>query len=159
MFDNAGIDSMGEMNDGRDICLSIEKKHTIFQTYLSITRKLKNVVGEGKEKTLRKLLSQRRYCIKQIQNIDGVLGEITGFGGSDISSIHPKNRTRVHQYLNNIKELMETIAPLDSEVMVLVRSESNALRSELLEMRHTRKATRGYGSIAGGPPRFLDTRS
>lgn len=150
---------MTEMNDGRDVSMLLEKKHAIFQTYLSISRKLKNVLGEGKEKALRKLLSERRYCIKQIQNIDGAIGEIIGSVGDLMSRVPEKGKTQARRLLDNIRALMETIAPLDREVMVIVKSESNTLQAELLKIRHSRMATKGYGNKTAGPPRFFHLRS
>ena len=150
---------MRAMTYRTDLCTHLERKLSVFRRYLSITEKMKRAVGNPEGKALRNLLAERRSCIKRIENIDGTMGKIPGSDEIGMPFTSAKSKARVHQVLNHIAELMETIAPLDREVMHLVKSESDALRSGLLKIRHTRKAAAGYGHRAAGPSRFLDTRN
>ncbi len=52
---------------------------------------------------------------------------------------------------------METADLTDRELLVMVRQESEGIKSELLELQKVRQAARGYRDKRKSPTRFLDT--
>jgi hypothetical protein len=52
---------------------------------------------------------------------------------------------------------METVKPMDEEMIAMVRGEGEQAKRSLLKMRSTRQAVSGYQRMGKSPPKFFDT--
>ncbi|MEE8397520.1 MAG: hypothetical protein V3S89_00860 [Desulfobacterales bacterium] len=149
---------MDKIASGNELFGFLEKKLTTFSQYLAITKQMIRPLADMKEKEMEALLSRRQQCITHIQDMDLMIGQLMKKMGR-VNSIPDKIRERISRYLDKISAVARSIQPLDSELMVLVRVESNGIKNELLKHRQSRNAAMTYGGKANRLPRFLDTRS
>ncbi len=140
----------------KQICLFLEKKVSLMTEYLSITRTMKDSFVREKEAALEGLLAKRQDCIDNTEKIDLSLQKISRQGAKELSWISRELKGKLDGYLQRIKGLVEQIAPLDDEVMVMVRGESLDIREELTKMKQAKQAARGYGSRESHIPRYVD---
>ena len=144
---------MKDINTGKEICSILEKKLSLFKKYLAVTERMKKSLKNRKESNLGGLVSERQDCINKIDKINTptlpspLKGE--GLGGGE---------GLIEGYLNNIRNIMETIAPIDREMSVMVREEGESIKNELLKMRNVRQASQGYKNGGTYSPRFLDMK-
>lgn len=142
---------MKNINTGKEICLFIEKKIALFNRYLSITKRMKQTLNNKEPGNLGGLVSERQDCIDKIEKINLSMEKIVNAGSAKFKGL-------IDGYLKDIKNITETIAPIDSELMVKVREEGESIKTELLKMRNVRQASQGYRNEGRYSPRFLDTR-
>lgn len=147
---------MDRITSGKELYGFLEKKLITFNRYLAITKQMIQPLADMKE--MEALLSQRQQCITQIQDMDLTIGRLMK-KMERVTSIPDKIREAIDRYLDKIAAVIRTIQPLDSELMVLVRAESNGIKDELLKRRQSRNAAMTYSEITRRSPRFLDTRS
>ena len=148
---------MKNIDTGKEICLFLEKKVTLFSRYLSLTETLNAALGE-EEKDLKDLISKRQGCMEKIEKVDLSMQQTAGAGSDKYNLIPPQFKGLIDGYLKKLKSIMETIERLDREVTAVVRQEVENIKTDLLNMRKVRQAARGYGGRVGNPARFLDTR-
>ena len=140
------------------LCLYMEQKVSLMTQYLSITKTMKETFMLKKEINLGNLLSKRQDCINKIQKIDLSVKKIMNTGAEELSRISDELKSSLDGYLLSIKSLLERIAPLDSEVMVMVKEESRGIKAELLKISNARQAAKGYGSNEKRIPMYMDAR-
>jgi hypothetical protein len=138
------------------ICLYLEKKVSLMTQYLSITRNLKDSFAQEKEINLEGLLAKRQDCIDKMEKMDLSLKKISRQGAEELSRISRELNGKLGGYLQRIKGLVEQIAPMDAEVMAMVREESRGIKEELTKMKQVRQAAKGYGSRESHIPRYVD---
>jgi hypothetical protein len=138
--------------------LILEQKAVLMTEYLSLTRTMKDSFVCEKETNLEGLLAKRQGCIEKIEKIDLSLKKIRSLGAGEISRISRELKGKLNGYLQRIKGLVEQIAPIDAEVMVMVQEESRVTKDELVKMRTVKQAAKGYGSKEWCIPRYVDTR-
>jgi hypothetical protein len=139
----------------KEICSLLEKKVSLFQSYLSVTKRIKEAfVDEGKGNP-EAFIAERQGLIDRIEKIDtsmeGVIkgGEIqTGFG---------RDRETIEARQQDIKTLIETVKPMDEALIAMVRGEEEQAKRSLLKMRRSRQAVSGYQRMGESPPKFFDT--
>lgn len=149
---------MDKMALGNELFVSLEKKLITFNQYSVITKKMRQTLATLKAEELENLLSERQQRITEIQHTDLTIGElITKMGGPH--SIPNKIRDTIDRCLDKINAVARMIQPLDNELMILVKTESDGIKNELLKLRHSQNATMTYGRQTSRSPRFLDTRS
>ena len=141
---------MKNINTGKEICSFLKKKLSLFNRYLSITKRMKQTLNDKEPGNLGGLASERQDCINKIERISLSMEKI-GKGRSGGEGL-------IHGYLKNIRYIMETIAPIDRELMVMVREQGESIKTELLKMRNVRQAAQGYRNEGRYSPRFLDTK-
>jgi hypothetical protein len=139
---------MKNINTGKEICSFLKKKLSVFNRYLSITKRMKQTLNDKEPGNLGGLASERQDCINKIERISLSMEKIGKGRGEGL----------IDGYLKNIRYIMETIAPIDRELMVMVREQGESIKTELLKMRNVRQAAQGYKKKGRYSPRFLDTR-
>ena len=141
---------MKNINTGKEICSFLEKKLSLFNRYLSITKRMKQTLNDKEAGNLGGLVSERQDCINKIERIDLSMEKIgKGEGGGE---------GLIDGYLKDIKSIIETIVPIDRELIVMAKEEGESIKTELLKMRNVRQASQGYRNEGRYSPRFLDTR-
>ena len=142
---------MKNLNTEKEICSILEKKLSIFKKYLSVTERMKKILKNKEAGNLEGLVSERQDCINKIERNNLSMEKI-------IKASSDKFRCLIEGYLKSIRNIMESIAPIDRELMVMVREEGESIKSELLKMRNIRQASRGYKNEGTYAPRFLDMK-
>lgn len=142
----------------QNLCLFMEQKVSLMTQYLSITKTMKETFMLKKEINLRELLSKRQDCIYKIQKIDLSVQKVMNTGAEELSRISNDLKSTLDGYLRSIKSLLELIAPVDAEVMVMVKEESRGIKAELLKISNARQAAKGYGTKGKYSPRYLDAK-
>ncbi|MBU0986458.1 MAG: hypothetical protein KKH68_04310 [Proteobacteria bacterium] len=138
-----------------EISALLEEKLFLFKQYLSFTQRMKEALNNKNQNNLGSLIVKRQDCIKKIESVmkNGVQ---TGLNLR--KRISGKLKKGTDNYLHAIKSIVQTLEPLDREVMVLAKQEGENIRTELLRRRNVRQVTRGYTQRIRHPARFLDTR-
>ncbi len=103
-------------------------------------------------------MARRQDCIDKIEKIDQSLKKIRSLGAGELSRISRELKGKLNGYLQRLKGLVEQIAPMDAEVMVMVREESRGVKEELIKMKQVKQAAKGYGSRERRIPRYIDAR-
>jgi hypothetical protein len=116
------------------ICLFLEQKIALMTQYLSITRTMKDSFVREKEIILEGLLAKRQDYIDKIEKIDLSLKKIGILSVEELSRISRELKGKANSNLQRIKCLADQIAPLDAEVIVMVREESRGIKEELIKM-------------------------
>lgn len=142
---------MNTTDKANNIGMYLEKKIFLISQYLSATKEMNEVLMQKKDIDITKLISKRQVCINKIKKIDIFLHEHIN-QGSDRSA---ENFTK---YFELIKNLLEQIAPIDSNLMLMVKAESTSVKKNLIKINTTRSATKGYGIKDIKTPRYLDAR-
>jgi len=139
----------------KEICTLLDKKLSLFQSYLSVTKRIKEAfVDEGKGNP-GGFIAERQGLIDRIEKIDTSMEKVikggesqTGFG---------THRETIETRLQDIKALMGMVKPMDEELIAMVQGEEEQAKRSLLKMRGTRQAVSGYQRIGKSPPKFFDT--
>lgn len=138
----------------KEICSLLEKKLSLFQSYLSVTKRIKEAFVDEEKGTPEVFLAERQGLIDRIEEIDSSMEKViksgepqTGFG---------RDRETIETRLQDIKTLMETVKPMDEALIAMVRGEEEQAKRSLLKMRSTRQAVGGYQRIGKSPPKFFD---
>ena len=145
---------MQDINKGKEICSFLQKKLALFSQYLSITKRMKEALNDKETSNIGASISERQDCINKIERIDASIERIVkeGSGKGDGGG-----EGLIDSYMSRIKSIMETIDLMDKELTVMVKEESETIKTELLNIRNVRHAARGYKKIERFSPRFLDT--
>lgn len=149
---------MKHIEAGKNFCFFLEKKISLLNQYLSLTRRMEETLKGKEENTMQSLIAQRRECAQKIDKVDRHLN-IAAEPGGEMQKLFPEKLKKiVDGYLQTLKNIMEALAPLDRRVMVLAKQECDDLKAELLRRRTVRAASEGYNRGIGHTSRFLDTR-
>ena len=140
------------------LCLFMEQKISLMTQYLSITKTMKETFMLKKEINMGDLLSKRQDCINKIQKTNMSVQKIMNTGAEELSRISNDLKAKLDGYLHSIKSLLERIAPVDAEVMVMVKEESRVIKAELLKISNARQAAKGYGTKGKYSPKYLDAK-
>ena len=139
----------------RDICSFLEKKLSLFQQYLSVTNRIKEAFIEGGKGNPGIFIAERQGLINGIEKINAAMKRVSEKENGR-QSVSEKNREKIEAHLQDIRKLMETVKPIDQELITMVgRAEEEAKRS-LLKMRNARQAVSGYQRMGTSIPRFFD---
>ena len=164
---------MKDIDAGKEICSFLKKKLALFNQYLSITKRMKETLRNKEARNPGVFISERQSCIKRIERIDVSMDKIIKASSDKPYRISDKVDTPtqtlplegegegggerlINSYLAKIKGIMETIDPIDRELMVMVKEEGGVIKKELLKMRNHRQAAQGYKKEKGYSPRLLD---
>jgi len=128
---------------------------SLFQSYLSVTKRIKEAFVDEDQGNPGGFIVERQGLIDRIEKIDTSMEKVieggepqTGFGG---------DRETIETRLQEIKTLMETVKPMDEEMIAMVRGEEQQAKRSLLKMRSTRQAVSGYQRMGKSSPKFFDT--
>jgi len=140
-------------------CMFLEKKLVQFKQYQSFTEKMRHVMcNKEKNKEISGLISRRQTCIGAIEKINASMEKIFKKGSAGFSGIQKQYKSLIDNYMSSIKDIMVQIDFMDRELVAVVAEQRDNIKSDLLEMRNMRQATKGYKSNMQYPARFLDTR-
>ena len=148
---------MKNIDAGKEICSFLEKKLSLFNRYLSITKRMKEALKKKGAGNPGVFISERQDCIDKIEKIDSSIEKIIKASADKLNHISDKFKGLIDSYLAKIKSIMETIDPIDRELMVMVKKEGEGIKHELIKMRNVRQVARGYRKERRFSPRFLDT--
>ena len=148
---------MKEIDPEKEVCSFLEKKLAIFNRYLSITEKMKEVLENKEAGNPGVFISERQDCISKIEKIDSSIEQIIRASAEKLNHISDRFKGLIHSYLSSIKSIMERVDLIDRELVIMVKEEGEGIKNELLRMRNVRQVTRGYKKEKRYTPRFLDT--
>jgi len=150
--------SMQYVDPGKEACLLLERKLTLFSRYLSVTEKMKAALGEKEESSLGSLIPIRQDLIHKIDKIDLAIKGTMPIIPDRNSLISENFKGMTAGYLRKLKTIMDTVEPLDRDLMVMVKREGDSIKTDLLRKQKVRQAAKGYGSFKQNHAKFLDTR-
>jgi len=164
---------MGEKGLEKHIHSLFANKLSMLKRYQIITKKMKNIIKSGGEVDLKPLVLERQSCIRGIESIDSRLEKLFKSGReeyprtSDARDIQEDDygigklrnlKDVVDGYLSDIKSLLQTIAPVEKELVVLVTEERDKIKRDIIRMQRSRSAASRYRTGTIQTPRFLDKR-
>jgi DNA topoisomerase VI subunit B len=148
---------MKNIDPKKEVCSFLEKKLTLFNRYLSITKRMKKALRDKEAVNPGVFLSERQECINKIRKIDSSIEKIIKASTDKLNHISDKFTRLIHGYLSSIKSIMETVDLIDRELMVMVKEEGEGIKKELLRIWNGRQVARDYKKEKRYTPRFLDT--
>ena len=150
---------MEDSNIVNRICLLLKKKLGLFKRYLSLTEEIKEAIGGNIDKRkMHIFFYKRRGCINSIDTIDGSIMKLIKSRNCDKNYYTPKRfKGVIDPYIKGIKNVLERICDLDSELLIMAREETEHFQTKLLKMRKFRQGVHGYRKGKKIPPRFLNT--
>ena len=107
---------------------------------------------------IERLILERQDCIEKISTINLSIKKIIRILSSNLCTTSDKFKPLIDGYLKDMRSIMEAIAPIDGEVMAMVKADSESMQAELLSMRSIRRAAHGYKKVVPYSPRFLDMK-
>ena len=148
---------MENIDPEKEVCSFFEKKLALFNRYLSITKKMKEVLKNKEAGNPGVFISERQDCINKIDKIDSSIEKIIKASADKLNHISDKFKGLINGYLSSIKSIMETVDCIDRELMVMVKEEGEGIKKELLRVRNVWQVARGYKMEKRYSPRLLDT--
>ncbi len=146
-------------NMEKEYCMFLEKKLVQFKQYQSFTEKMKHIMcNREKNKEISGLISRRQTCIGAIEKINASMEKIFKKGSAGLSGIQKQYKSLIDGYMSSIKDIMLQIDLMDRELVAISAEQRDGIKTELLKIRNTRQAAKGYKSNMRYPARFLDTR-
>ena len=140
----------------KEICTLLDEKSSLFQRYLSATKRIKEAfVGEGEGKgNPGVFIAERQSLIERIEKIDKAVERVIKSDAShgESGSFSENIETR----LQDIKAMMERVKPMDEALMAMVREGEEQAKKALLKMQKSRNAVNGYQRMGKFTPRFFD---
>ena len=138
----------------KDICSFFEKKLSLFQQYVSVTKKIKDAFMDEGKGNPGVFIAERQGLINGIQKIDSVIEKL-------MDENRPQSggegyREAIETRRQDIKALMETAKPIDDELIAFVGQEKEEAKRALLKLRNARQAASGYQRMGKSIPRFFD---
>ena len=149
---------MQHVDPGKEACLLLETKLTLFSRYLSATEKMKAALGDSQVGNLASLISIRQDLIHKIDKLDLAIQRIMPTSTAKRNLMSTKFKGMIAGYLQKLKNITDTIEPLDRDLMVRVQQEGASIKTDLLKRQKVRQAFKGYSSFRKYPAKFLDTR-
>ncbi|MFH1991816.1 MAG: hypothetical protein ABIK98_05330 [Pseudomonadota bacterium] len=149
---------MKDIDTEKEIFTFLERKLGLFSQYLSVTERMKAALEKKEAGNLGSLISKRQDLIHKIETNDKSLQRFVQSISAGYDLISGKLKGFIDNYLKTIKNVMETIEPLDRDLMAVIKQEGEHIKTDLLGMRKVQQAAKGYGSNISRSPRFLDTR-
>jgi len=146
-------------NMEKEYCMFLEKKLVQFKQYQSFTEKMKHIMcNREKNKEISALILTRQSCISAIEKINASMEKIFKKGSAGLSGIQKQYKSLIDGYMVSIKDIMLQIDLMDRELVAISAEQRDGIKTELLKIRNTRQAAKGYKSNMRYPARFLDTR-
>ncbi|MBW2030672.1 MAG: hypothetical protein JRH06_15245 [Deltaproteobacteria bacterium] len=164
---------MREKKLEKDIPSLLTDKLSMLGRYQIITRKMKNIIKRGGEVDLKPFVLERESCIRRLESIDSRLEKLFTSGceeyprtsdardiqGDDYGTGKLRNmKDVVDGYLADIKSLLQAIALIEKELVVLVTEERDRIKRDIIGMRDSRNAASRYMAATIRTPMFLDKR-
>jgi hypothetical protein len=139
----------------KDIYSLLDKKLSLFKSYVSVTKRIKEAFVEEGRGNPGGYIAERQGLIDRIEKIDNSMEKVIKRGG--LQPEFGKDKETIETRLQDIKTLMETVKPMDEELIAMVRVEEEEAKRSLLKMRSSRQAVSGYQRMGKSFPKFFDT--
>lgn len=138
----------------KEICLFLEKKLSLFQRYLSVTKRIKEAFEDEGKGNPGVFIVERQGLINSIEKIDSTIEKVSmeGMPQSGLSEY----REKIETHLQDIRALMETVKPLDDDLIAMVGRKEEQAKKSLLKMQNARRAVNGYQRTGKSIPKFFD---
>jgi hypothetical protein len=131
------------------------KKLLVYQHYLHLTQKLRNVFLKEDWDRVNTFLSERRNSIKKIGRIDTALLKIEINDTKSLGRFDRDFDERIEDQIHQLRRTAEAIFNIEEELLKLANSKSRHLKEQLLNLRDFRKATREYGRFRENASKFI----
>ena len=138
----------------KEIYSLLEKKLSLFQSYLSVTKRIGEAFVEDGNGNPGAFIAERQGLIDQIEKIDSSMKKVIRGGESPMSA--GIKLEKIETRLQDIRNLMEEVQPIDEALIAMVQREEEEAKGALLKMRQSRQAVNGYQRIGKYPPKFFD---
>ena len=138
----------------KEICSFLEKKLSLFQQYLSVTKKIKQAFVDDGKGNPGVFIAERQGLIDRIEKIDYALDKV--IKSEESQTVSGAFSETIETRLQDIKALMERVRPIDEELIAMVGEAEEHAKRSLLEMRRSRQAVNGYQRMGKTTPRFFD---
>lgn len=150
---------MKEMKNSNDVHSLFDRKLAYLNQYLTITRQMRDVLETEAERKLTTLSAQRQYCVQRIDKIDAAISRLTGAREGQKNSVQGRMRSISMAYLDEVKNMLLTISPLEKELGRAVKEKHANLLGEILRLKHGRKAVVGYGQKQKCGSKFINIQN
>lgn len=148
---------MPHADPAKEACLLLERKLAVFSQYLSVTERMQAALGDNQESNLESLVAARQDLIHKIDTIDLAIKRTTPTDPDERHLIPEQFKELIAGYLNKLKSIMDTVEPLDRDLMVMVQQAGASIKTGLLKRQKVRQAFKSYGGSNKYPAKFLDT--
>ncbi len=139
----------------KEICSLLERKLSLFQSYLSVTKRIEEAFVDEEKGNPGGFIAERQGLIERIEKIDSSMEKV--IKGGEIQTGFGRDRETIETRLQDIKILMDRVKPIDEALIAMVRGEGEQAKRSLLKMRSTRQAVSGYQRMGKSSPKFFDT--
>ena len=103
-------------------------------------------------------VKERQGLIDRIERIDRELYRFTQGDGFSIERLSLQSKNLARRCLEQLKKALDSIVAMDKECLALARAHHEAMKSEILKVRHGLRAAKGYQLAVEHHPRFLDVK-
>jgi hypothetical protein len=135
-----------------------EEKHLALKRYLSITGEMDSVMSNSDLCKLRSLMAERQKYMRKIQSVDKSIETNIRSSKKNIDPLSHKLKGLLDRYRKEFIRIMQAAVPMDKKVRLLVKTEGQNLKKELLLIQKNKHAVSRYGSPTNFISRYLDTR-
>ena len=139
----------------KEICSLLEKKLSLFQSYLSVTKRIEEAFVDEEKGNPGGFIAERQGLIERIEKIDSSMERV--INGDEPQIGFGSERDLIETRLQDIKTLMETVKPMDEALIAMVKGEEQQAKRSLLKIRRSRQAVGGYQKMGKSSPKFFDT--
>lgn len=148
---------MKSKEGGGEILSLLEEKIPLFHRYLSVTENMKEAFGDDGKGNIGNFLSERQDVIQKINEIDSSIEKVMEGVPDQPTGGFGECRELIDTRLQDIRLVIETVDPIERELIIMVKGETESVKRSLLEMRNTRQAVNGYQKTGSSSPKFFDT--
>lgn len=135
----------------------LEEKYRALKQYLSITGEMTISVEKSDFHELGRFMAIRQQCRRKIDRIDKSIKAIID-QDNKISRLSRKLEEILSRYNRDFISIIKAISPMDEKIMVLVESEGEKMRKDLLKFRKSRHALTSYRLQPINGSRYLNTK-
>jgi hypothetical protein len=150
------MEDLEKMDDQYCACL-LEKIQRL-EAFKQATLKTKEAAASRDVSQIVLHLKERQGLIDRIEQTDRELHRFTQGDGFSIERLSNQSKNLARRCLEQLKKALESIAAMDKECLALVRAHHEAMKSEILKVRHGFRAAMGYRLAVEHHPRFLDVK-
>jgi hypothetical protein len=139
-------------------CACLREKIQRLEAFKQATLKMKEATASRDIPQIVLHVKERQGLINRIEQMDRELHRFTQGDGFSIERLSHQSKNLARRCLEQLKKALDSIAAMDKECLVLARAHHEAMKSEILKVRHGLRAARGYRLAVDHHPRFLDVK-
>lgn len=142
----------------RKCCSRLKEKIELLSSYKLATSKIKETLESKDLRRLDHHLKERQRLIDKIEQVDKEVDMLTRENGFSIERLSEKARDLFKGYVDQIRDVLESLSGLDKGCLELARTEHDSVKSEILKIQQGRRVVNGYRPARCQTPRFLDMK-